>query len=178
MADGKDERMIYKWLGALLVIGACGSFGFKLVATHKYEERTLRQLLATLDYMTCELRYRLTPLPVLCRQAAHEAKGVIADLLEILAGELEDQVSPDVNCCMLSAIEKTKGLPEYVIQNLILLGKSLGKFDLEGQLLGLEGVRHSCRCVLDELTRNRDNRLRSYQTLALCAGAAIAILFV
>ena len=58
------------------------------------------------------------------------------------------------------------------------MGSSLGRFDLEGQLQGLESVRIYCREQLDELSKDRDVRLRSYQTLGLCAGAALAILFV
>ena len=32
--------------------------------------------------------------------------------------------------------------------------------------------------ALSRLETNRENRLRSYQTLGLCAGAALAILFL
>ena len=61
---------------------------------------------------------------------------------------------------------------------LILLGRWLGRFDLDGQLKGLDAVRQECRRHLEELNNNREVRLRSYQTLGLCAGAAIAILFI
>lgn len=170
--------MIYKWLGAILVVAACGGFGFKLVAAHRYEEQTLRQLIAALDYMACELQYRLTPLPVLCRQTAAECRGVLTEVFSCLSAELENQISPDANRCMLSAIAKTKGLPRYAAENLELLGHSLGKFDLEGQISGLEAVRQSCRRALEGLNQNKDVRLRGYQTLALCAGAALVILFI
>jgi len=49
---------------------------------------------------------------------------------------------------------------------------------MEGQLKGLESVRQECRRQVETLSYNRDARLRSYQTLGLCAGAALAILFV
>ena len=58
------------------------------------------------------------------------------------------------------------------------MGSSLGRFDLDGQLLGLEAVRVYCQEQLSEMSKDRDVRLRSYQTLGLCAGAALAILFV
>ena len=48
----------------------------------------------------------------------------------------------------------------------------------QGQILGLEAVRSHCRSELDALSANQDERLRSYQTLGLCTGAALAILFV
>ena len=59
-----------------------------------------------------------------------------------------------------------------------LLGQTLGRFDLPGQLKGIKAVQESCRRELARLERNRDARLRSYQTLGLCAGAALVILLV
>ena len=61
---------------------------------------------------------------------------------------------------------------------LLELGKNLGNFDMAGQLQGLEYARTLCRENLEKLMHNKESRLRSYQTLGLCAGAAIAILFV
>ena len=58
------------------------------------------------------------------------------------------------------------------------LGKSLGRFDLNGQLQGIEQVRAHCRRELSSLENGRDQRIRGYQTLGVCAGAALAILFV
>lgn len=170
--------MNLKWIGAVLIVTACGGFGFKLVASYRYEERTLRQLISALDFMSCELQYRLTPLPVLCRQTAAECRGVLSELFFSLSSELEDQISPDANRCMLSAIARTKGLPLHTQENLELLGRSLGRFDLDGQLKGLESVRQSCRHCLEGMNQNKDIRLRGYQTLALCAGAALVILFI
>lgn len=170
--------MNIKWLGAILILAASGGFGIKIVMLHIYEERSLRQLIALLDYMTCELQYRLTPLPELCRQAAAECNGVLSAVFLQLAMELEDQVTPDVYRCMLATMAKIKALPQRTRPELELLGRSLGRFDLEGQLKGLDAVRKSCRQSLDMLNKNKESRLRGYQTLALCAGAALVILFI
>ena len=170
--------MTLKWIGALLILISCGGLGGKMVAAHRYEERTLRQLISLLDYMNCELQYRLTPLPTLCRQTASEVNGVLSDLFLNLTKELEDQLSPDVYRCMLAAICKTKHLPAITKKALEELGQSLGRFDLEGQIKGLEAAPQSCRTKLEELCANRDHRLRGYQTLALCDGAALVILFI
>lgn len=167
-----------KWIGSFLVFGGCGGFGFLMAASHRRTEHSLRRLIAALDFMECELQYHLTPLPSLCRQAAAESTGMIRDLFCALAQELEDQVSPDVKSCMHAAIEKIPELPPQVCGALRELGASLGRFDLPGQLRGLEAVRTTCRDSLEELSRNREVRLRGYQTLGLCAGAALAILFL
>lgn len=170
--------MYLKIVGAAMVVAGCGGFGFTLAANHRREEKTLRQLIGVLDFMECELQYHLTPLPELCRQAAKESTGPLSGLYLHLARELEDQISPDVASCMRSALAKTPNLPPVTRSCLEALGMSLGRFDLNGQLRWLEAVRTSCRRELESLSSNRDVRLRSYQTLGLCAGAALAILFL
>lgn len=170
--------MNIKLIGAILTVSACGAAGFRTAKAYIREETTLRRLIAALDYMECELQYRLTPLPDLCRQAAAQSAGVIRRIFAALANELEDQISPDVQCCMLASLEKVKDVPPLTKQEMRDLGAGMGRFDMEGQLRGLEAVRADCRNRLQELSCNRDVRVRSYQTLGLCAGAAIAILML
>lgn len=170
--------MVYKWFGALLIIAGCGGFGFSLAAAHRREENTLRQMISAVNYMACELQYRLTPLPELCRGAGRQCSGLVGTVLTALAGELENQVSPDAGSCMEAALFSAGNLPPSTRENLRTLGQSLGRFDLQGQLNGLEGVREGCKQALAMLENNRDSRLRSYQTLGLCAGAALAILLM
>ena len=170
--------MNYKWIGAALIICACGFAGFSMSAAYRREERELRQMLAALDFMARQLQYRLTPLPELCRQAAAERSGCVGRLFGNLARELESQVSPDVQSCLAIAAATAGELPRRIQEAVCILGSSLGRFDLEGQLQGLEAVRSFCRGELETMASGRDTRLRSYQTLGLCAGAALAILFV
>lgn len=170
--------MSLKLLGAVLVIAGCGGLGFKIAAQHLREEKNLRELISVLDFMECELQYRQTPLPELCRQAAGECKSILRDVFWDLSRELDDQIAPDVESCVHAALAKTKTIPDITLQMMELLGRNLGRFDIDGQLKGLDAVRQECRRLLDSLTKNKDIRLRSYQTLGLCAGAALAILFI
>jgi len=167
-----------KIIGAVLIVAACGGFGFMVAAHHIREEKSLRQLIILLEYMECELQYRLTPLPVLCRQASSEGNTPVHKSFSMLAQELESQISPDVYRCMTAALTKSGQLPRYTHKAMLMLGHSLGRFNLEGQLKGLAFVKQQCNTELQKLCRNKDNRLRSYQTLGLCAGAAMAILLV
>lgn len=167
-----------KAIGIVFILAGCGGFGFKLAYNHIKEERNLRTFIRVLDYMECELQYHMTPLPDLCRQAAAEADGMIRKAFYLLATGLEDQITPNVEQCMVSVLSKNNDMPGLTRSAMDLLGKSLGRFDLEGQLKGLESVRQECRRSLNELTQDRDTRLRNYQTLGLCAGAALAILLI
>ena len=167
-----------KWIGALLVLVGCGIFGFYSAALYNAEERSIRKLIAVLDFMSCELQYRLTPLPDLCRQAANEGSGPLKKLFMSFTEELESQIAPDVKSCMSAAVSRCANLPELTKQCLMQLGSSMGRFDLPGQIQALESVRITCRKHLSTLEAGKDVRLRSYKTLGLCAGAALVILFV
>lgn len=170
--------MTGKLIGAILVICGCGSLGFSIAMQFKREEHALRQLIGALDFMECELQYHLTPLPELCRQAGRENRGPVHHVLTALARELECQISPDVHSCMHAALVCSPEVPKRVRRAFEIMGTSLGRFDMDGQVKGLETVRAYCRRELEGMSANRDSRLRSYQTLGLCAGAALAILFV
>ena len=170
--------MIYKWIGAILILCGCGGCGFSMAAMEVREEKGLRRMISALDYMTCELQYRLTPLPELCRLTGSDIGGSVGAAFIKLGEELEAQVSPDVHSCMAAVLAENSWLPKSVLQAFSELGQTLGRFDLTGQLMGLEAVRAGCRNRLGELTGNKTQRLRSYQTLGLCAGAALAILLL
>ena len=170
--------MILKVIGVILVIISCGGMGYKIASNHRQEENTLYQLVNVLDYIECELKYRLTPLPDLCRNVAQEFNNIIGSVFSKLAVEMDKQISSDISDCLNAVLSTTESVPPITKEELILLGRNIGKFDLDGQLKGLETVKQDCKRNLNSLSFNRENRLRSYQTLGLCAGAALAILFV
>ncbi len=170
--------MSIKWMGAALIVAGCGGFGFLMAWNLSREVSALRRLIGILDYMSCELEYRLTPLPTALRKAAVSGDGCVNRVLISLAEELENQVAPDVISCMRAVLARTPELPKRTRAMLEELGISLGAFDLPGQLKGLEAVQQNCSRLLSELEQNRTQRTRSYQTLGLCAGAALAVLFI
>lgn len=170
--------MYTKIIGAICVIIGCGAFGFLLALEQSRCMKCLQSLMDTLDRMEWELSYRATPLPQLCRVSANQKSGKIQEIFLSLATELESQIAPDPERCMASVLGRSKDLDDVVSEALMELGANLGRFDLEGQLRGLNQTRDFCKERLNALTQNKTQRLRSYQTLGLCAGAAIVILFV
>lgn len=170
--------MSLKLIGAIIIIISCGGVGFSMASAHRQEEAALRQLINALDIMSCELQQRLQPLPQLCRIAAKECKGNLARLFYSLGLELERQIAPDAAICMEAAISSVPKLPPMTRSYMEQLGNSLGRFDMDGQLNGLHFIQIQCQNALENLSQNRDSRLRGYQTLGLCAGAALAILLL
>lgn len=162
-------------VGACCIVTGCGGFGFAMAAAHRREEAELVRLISALEYMSCELSYRMTPLAALCRGAASE--GMVGDFFRRLASELERGDAPDVQVCVRAVLDRLEA-PRELERQLQQLGDTLGRFDLPGQLRGLEGAIRSAEDALRRIRDGADGRRRSWQTLGLCAGAALAILFV
>ena len=170
--------MVFKMIGAALIVISCGSVGFCLATQHRAEERSLRNLANILGFMECELRYKLTPLPNLCRQAAEAFPQMPGRLFTELSTVMDSQTTPDMQSCVKQVLGANKNIPEITKNVIASLGEAMGRFDLEGQLKSLAVAQNECKRNLDMLENNRDSRLRSYQTLGLCAGAALAILLI
>lgn len=168
--------MYIKLLGAVLILTGCGGCGLHIALSHRREVRALHQLVQVLDGMICELEYRLPSLPELCRLGAEYASGAVNRFFLALSESLMQQMSPDVEQCILICLEQMKELPPRTAMELAVLGRSLGKFDLEGQINTLKHCKTACLNSLEKLEFQQDKRLRSYQTLGFCAGAALAIL--
>lgn len=166
-----------RMIGACCIVAGSGAFGFAMAAANRREERQMALLLNALEYMSCELSYRQTPLPVLCRDAAMGQRGVVPEFFRELARELEKGEAPDVQVCVYEVLQRLEPGPR--LRRLLReLGATLGRFDLPGQLRGLEAAIRSTGDALRAFRDGAPERRRSCQTLGLCAGAALAILFL
>lgn len=170
--------MIFRYLGAALILASCGGFGLRIANQCRNEQILLSQMLRCLQVMRWELQYRLTPLPELCRIASRESKGYLKRVLSRLADALEQQLQPDPGSCLNEILQEDSHLPRRLRRLVLLLGKSLGRFDLKGQIQGLEAVEAACQEELQTLKQNGDIRRRNYRTLGFSAGAALVILFL
>ena len=170
--------MSVRYIGAILIFLGCGAFGFAFAANCRREERCLSELVRLLEYMSSELEYRLTPLPQICANAAENASGWLKTVFSALTKELENQIAPDAGACMEAAMLTARDIPQKVKNLLQTLGNSLGKFDLQGQMNEFSVVKEQCQAQLAQMRDKIDVRLRSYQTMGLCIGAGLAILFL
>lgn len=161
-----------------MILAGCGGVGFSMAAGIRQQERLLRQMTRVLGVLESELQYRLTPLPELCGVASRECAGILGHIFRELGDVLSRLEKEDAAACMDLVLGHHRDLPGKLRKHLRHLGRSLGRFDLPGQLQGLQSVCDGCRRDLDQLRKNADVRQKSYQTLALCAGASLVILFV
>lgn len=170
--------MSAKWMGAILVIVGCGGVGMAMCANHRKAEQALEALLRSLEWMVWELRDRMPPLSVLCRDGARVGGGTAGKILMAFAEELDSQLTPDVQVCMEAVLARFERIPQPLGEQLRLLGEGLGCFDLAGQLSQLEAAANRCALTLENLRNGSNQRLRSYRAMAICAGIALAIVLI
>lgn len=170
--------MIARWIGAVFVVLGCGGVGFTMASRCRKEIRALSELMTALQIMHSELSCRMLPLPELFSRASEGTDGCVKLILRQLGEEMERQVSPDAFCCMQVVLNRNRDLPDSVREVFQALGRSMGNFDLDGQLRQMEAVQADCKRILDIRNEQKEDRIRQYQTLGICAGAALAILLL
>lgn len=172
--------MQLKLVGAVLIFFVCSGFGFYLAEKDRQDVNCLRHLIYSLDYMGNELQYHMTPLPQLMRQTAaqcHHKK--LSQIFLLFSHQLEDKYCSDFFVCTNSVIKQCKfSLPRRSCCILNELCRTMGRFDLEGQINSIMSVKASCMNEYDALRTDLSTRIRSYRTLGICAGVAIIIMFI
>ena len=170
--------MTMKILGAFMTIAGCTAVGYALSQNLRREERAMGELVECLEWMICEMNYRMPALSSLFQGAANVCKGAVSKTLKRFAYELDQQANPCASVCMYAAVSAVSDLPERTAHHLCSLGTSLGQFDLDGQINRFEAASVLCRNELQKISSDRETRTRNYQTLSICAGVALVIIFI
>lgn len=170
--------MTIRLMGCMLVFVACAGCGFSMAADSQKEEQAVRQLLQALDRMASELRAAAPPLPQLCRTVGRNTRGTVGRAFLALSEQLTgpNSVSPGIG--MLRAVRQAGDIPSVARDLLLRLGGSLGRYDLDSELKGVENLREEAQRQLHRLEEGKEGRLRGYRTLGVCGGAALAILLI
>ena len=168
--------MTAKVFGSVLVILGCGGWGFDMGFRIKREIAALREWVDILYFMKAELKTRITPLPILFSKAAKRGK-IFTGFLQQVTDALDQQATPDCSACIRQALESSREIPQGVRLFLQRFGDDLGEFDLECQLNSLEALHAECQFALEKLEISKDQKVRTYQTIGLCIGTALTILF-
>ena len=170
--------MSIRVIGAVLIILGTTYLGVKIAAYQNSTICMLEELCGILDYLACELEYRRLPLPELCRSVAGNKKSQIFDFFQRIAEEMDAQICPSVAACTESVLLQKDSLPDTVSILLRRLGNLLGRFDVEGEIVGLHSLRQECENVLEHLRLQKAQKGKSNQTLWICAGVMAAVLMM
>lgn len=161
--------------GAICIFYACGYCGHLIAKQYKREERLLLQLCKILEEMKNRLCYQLEPLENLLCMDIRDSE--LREIFLCFQGQLQKR-QLEVSQAVELALRQRNTLPKSLQEIFRSLGSCLGKFDLEGQLKELELISLQCVQSLENLRINHISKLKTYQTLSLCLGAALGILLL
>lgn len=170
--------MLIKIYGAIITFGICTVIGFQSSFRYLNQIRLYKDLLCFLDDMTCELQFKRPALPELCKNICQKQMSPISNVFRMLSITLEQQHASTVSGCMKLVLDKSNDLPLHVAELLQMLGDTLGRFDLDGQLVGIASVKRECNYRLETLLKEKPEHIRLTRTLAFCTGAGLIILFI
>ena len=169
--------MIIKLTGAFFIIFGCCGIGYLISSLYRRTMQGMLQLISALEFIEYTIQYRQSALEDTFRHL-NISSGPIKQFFNVLASELEHQVSPNVEYCVNVALGKVNKIPESVEECILKLGKSLGQFSLQDQVKDLQTIRKECEIYLQQHLRTYDSRIRMCQTLTLCAGAVVVVILL
>lgn len=167
-----------RMIGAALVLGGAGGVGIGKGLQFYRQLRQLRDFVAAVEILKCELNYSLMPLPKLYRVAGRRTQGACSRFFHNLATRLE-QGTPRSRA-VEHALADTGGLclPKDAMMSLLELCSALGRYDMDGEnrMLQLSGQR--LKTALERTEREKRPLAKSYASLGLCTGVALVILML
>lgn len=169
-----------KLLGAALVVLASCVVGFGFAGSVRAQMRQMEALLAAVTTMKSEIIYRMTPLEALLDILCHAQDPVIGDFFENWKDTLYHGEYTTVQRALHQAVRKTEGLDltDETVQTLDVLAGSLGKSDVEGQCAAIDLALEQLRLQLQYLQADSHRRVRSYRTISVCTGLALAVILL
>lgn len=170
--------MIIRWFGAFCIVAGSGCIGLVYNLQQRSNIRILEQLTDVIRYMEQDLRYRQLPLPDLLQNAMCQCDGVTLKVLTAYYHMLHRQATVDTEEGMKKILAEYQGISAQVREGFIKFARCIGQFDIAGQLITFANIREELTEAIKHMTKDHAAKKRSRQTLALCAGAAIAILLI
>lgn len=167
-------------IGAALVVLSSGAVGFCFARAVRLQCAQLEGLLWALDTMQSEMSARLTPLAqIFTMLSACRQKDTAAFFAE--AGRaLSTQPYCTVPVSFRRGFQQAKRFRpgDESVQALYGLSVNLGRFELESQLAAIERAKASVTAALLSLQGQKRARCRSYETIGICAGLALAVVLL
>lgn len=165
-------------IGAAVTVSACSAFGFGVAFDYHRRVRMLRDFLACLQEMELALQEQPVPLPELVFRAGQLGKGNVYMLMRAYSDCLRRGLCADAAGCMCLALQQIPIEDRCLHRYFSELGRNLGRFDMPGQLRGLQSLSASAARKLSQLEQEQSAAVRVYRTLGVFGGLALAVLLM
>lgn len=165
-----------KIIGVIFVILSAGSVGFQMAAALRRKSGLLRELEDALRLMRSEIDVYGTPLPQVFAAMAASTDGTLEALFSCIAKDMDANRWVTPSDAVRLALQNVED--DNIGSVLLPLSKMLGKYDIEAQLQGINSALLQTSQKITDLEQERKLKSKTYRTLGICAGLAVAILLL
>jgi len=171
---------VLRTIGALLVVMGAAGTGVGLSVFVRHSAGILQQLIMSLEQMKSEILFRKTPLPELTARLAENCGGEVGSFWSEVSDGLRIGQARSVCEVMRRALSgrAAGSFPAQARRTLQNLGAGLGNYDAAGQVRAVDLALSRLGGLFTELRDEQKSRMKSYCTLGVCAGLALAILML
>lgn len=167
-------------LGAGMIVLSSACVGFGAASGVRRQCAQLEGFLWALDAMKSEMSCRLTPLAELFGALGACPQPDVGAFFTAAGRELTTPPGCSLPVSFKRALNAAPELKigQQGVQALYALAVNLGKFDLQAQLTAIDACAGRISAALKTLQEQKRARCRSYETIAICAGLALAVVLL
>lgn len=163
-------------IGVVFIVFSAGSVGVRIGFSLRQRCVFLQQLIKAFKLLENEIAFGSTPLPKAFALIGHASDGVVRRIFVGVSERMEKSRWMSPRKAMELTLETVDD--KSTDQILLDLSEKIGRYDLNAQIDGLKCAQVQTQSLLEELERERSVKSRTYKTLSLCAGLAVAILLI
>ena len=166
--------------GIVLGVVYAGCVGVRIARAQKKRCSLERQLVAGLQLMKNEVDVCAAPWPRAFAVMAVAVDGPLEQLFSAVAREMDRNRFLTPLMAVRQALREIPELPagDAAQQTLLELAARLGRYDTDSQLQGIDLALLRLTEELHKAEQERGTRSKTYQTLGICTGLAVAILLM
>ena len=166
--------------GASLVVLAASAAGFGFAKNVRLQCAQLDALSWALETMAGEMSARLTPLPEIFLLLGSGGQRDVSLFFKTAGLALTTPPGCTVPVAFKRGFAAAASFRpgEQAVQALYALSAGLGRFTLERQLAAIEQAKTAVTRELLSLQAQKQARCRSYGTIGVCAGLALAVILL
>lgn len=167
-------------LGVGFVALAAGAVGFGFARNVKLQCTQLDALVWALETMQGEMSARLTPLPELFLLLGSSGQKDVSLFFRTAGMALTTPPGCTVPVAFKRGFAASANFRpgEQAVQALYALASGLGRLELERQLAAIEQAKGAVTRELLSVQAQKQARVRSYGTIGVCAGLALAVILL
>ncbi len=172
---------MFKIFGCLLIIGACGYFGYFLGNQYNARLQEIRRLRSSLKMLETEIIYLMNPLPEALLRVATKTKGPVNVLYDYSYQQIINSMGSPMEKIWresITKLAKESSLKKEELDVLDDFGIGLGETDKEEQQKNLQFAQEHLKLIEKNAESDRQRYEKMYKTLGVLAGIALALILI